>query len=104
MADSPRAVLARIARDAAEADGGVSAMDADARHATSAGGPAVPGVVCVAAPEGGYTLDVHVVARLEDLHALGERLRVSVLDAVAAAGLGGELTGFTVHVEDVVAS
>jgi hypothetical protein len=104
VADSPRAALARMAHDAALADGGVSGLDQGARHTTTAGGHIVPGVVCVAAPEGGYTLDVHVVAGLEDLHALGERLRASVLDAAGAAGLDGELRDFTVHVEDVVAS
>jgi hypothetical protein len=104
VAESPRVMLARLAHDAAVADPGVSALDADKRHAVSAGGHALPGVVCVAAPEGGYTLDVHVVARLEDLHAMGERLRAAVAGGATAAGLDGELRSFTVHVEDVVTS
>jgi hypothetical protein len=106
VADSPRARLARMARDAAEGDAAVSALDGGAggRYATTVDGETVPGVVCVAMPGGGYSVDVHVVAHLEDLHALGERLRRVVLDAATRVGLGDELAGVSVHVEDVVAS
>jgi hypothetical protein len=106
VAESPRARLARMARDAALGDGGVSALAGGpgGRYATTVGDETVPGVVCVAVPEGGYSLDVHVVARLTDLHALGDRLERVVLDAAARVGLADELAAFSVHVEDVVGS
>jgi hypothetical protein len=95
-----------MARAAAAADAAVSALDGGAggRHSTTVGDETVAGVVCVAVPGGGYGVDVHVVAHLADLHALGDRLSRVMRDAATRAGLGDELVGVTVHVEDVVAS
>ncbi len=101
-ATSPRLTLAALARDTALAVDGVVALDAGAGglFVTAGGGARVPGVRCLAAPEGGYDVALRLVCRLVPLHPLAETVRRAV--AAAAAGTHLELATVTITVADVV--
>lgn len=103
MTVSPRLALARLAERAALEDPGVQALDAGpaglrATHTRDGG---VRGVVA-AAVDGGYSLDLHVVALPEDLHALADRVRATVHESALASGVEDRLRSIAVHIEDVV--
>ena len=105
MADSPRLSLARVARDTALADPGVHALDSGLGgvRCTVSGTERVEGVVSAAEGGAGYSLELHVVALPEDLHALGDRLRAGVRHAADDQGLGERLATVSVRGQDVVA-
>ncbi len=64
-------------------------------------GGRLEGVMCIAAPEGGYEVSVRLVAGLVSLHPLGERVRAAVVRAARLAGI--ELAGVSVHFADLAA-
>jgi hypothetical protein len=101
-ATSPRIALAALARDTALAVAGVVALDAGigGLFVTAGGGERVPGVRCLAAPEGGYDVALRLVCRLVPLHPLAETVRRAVATAATAAHL--ELATVTITVADVV--
>jgi hypothetical protein len=67
----------------------------------AADGERLEGVVCVAAPEGGYEVSLRLVAGLVALHPLGERVRAAVIRVARFAGIG--LAGVTIHFADLSA-
>ncbi|HEY3772685.1 MAG TPA: hypothetical protein VGL69_06825 [Solirubrobacteraceae bacterium] len=99
---SPRLALAGLARDTALAIDGVVALDAGTGglFVTAGGGDSVPGVRCLAAPEGGYDVALRLVCRLVPLPALAERVRMAVATAAKTAGLNAATV--TITVADVV--
>jgi uncharacterized alkaline shock family protein YloU len=98
---SPRLALAELARAAALSVAGVVALDAGAGglFVTAGGGERVPGVRCLAAPEGGYDVALRLVCRLVPLHSLAETVRQAVISAASMAQL--ELATVTITVADV---
>jgi len=100
-ARSPRLALAALARDTALAVDGVVALDAGTGglFVTAGGGESIPGVRCLAAPEGGYDLSLRLVCRLVPLPALGERVREAVGLAARSAGLA--LATVTITIADI---
>lgn len=103
MTVSPRLALARLAERAALEDPGVQALDAGpaglrATHTRDGG---VRGVVAAADDGGGFSLDLHVVALPEDLHALADRVRATVRESAAASGVEDQLRSVSVHIEDI---
>jgi hypothetical protein len=104
---SPRLQLARLARSAALGVGGVLALDAgpDGRFAVVSGDERIDGVVCVAVAGGGvggaHAVALRLVCALVPLGPLGERVRVKVREAAAAAGLS--LGSVSVHIAAVAA-
>lgn len=98
---SPRLALAALARDTALAVDGVLALDpgAGGLFVTAGGGERVPGVRCLAAPEGGYDVALRLVCRLVPLPALAERVREAVTLAARVANL--ELATVMITVADV---
>ncbi|HTU29723.1 MAG TPA: hypothetical protein VMF07_10100 [Solirubrobacteraceae bacterium] len=99
---SPRLVLAALVHDTALAVDGVVALDTGpgGLFVTAGGGERVPGVRCLAAPEGGYDVSLRLVCRLVPLPALAERVRAAVVTAATSAGLNAETV--TITVADVV--
>jgi hypothetical protein len=100
--ESDRVRLARAARQAALTVRGVRAMDAGPAGTFMTGvgdGERLPGVTCVAAPEGGYEVSLRLVAGLVALRPLGERVRAAVVRVASFAGI--ELAGVTVHFVDL---
>jgi hypothetical protein len=100
-APSPRVQLAALARDTALAIENVVALDAGAGglFVTAGGGVGVPGVRCLAAPEGGYDVSLRLVCRLVPLPALADRVRAAIVTAAAIAQL--DLATVTITVADV---
>lgn len=100
---SERMRLARSALSAALGVPGVVRADAGTagRFITAGGGERVEGVLCVAAPEGGYELSLRLVCHLVSLPTLGQRVQ----RAVQATGrrLGATIVSVSVHVADVLA-
>lgn len=103
MTDSPRLALARLAEKAALEDPGVHALDSgpSGLRATRSGRESVAGVVCAAVGDGGFSLDLHVVAMPEDLHAMADRVRATVHESAAASGVEDRLRSVSVHVDDI---
>jgi len=101
---SARLALARLALEAALGVAGVVSSDPGVLglRVTDEGGEIVPGVMAAALPDGRYSLDLHLVARLVPLPALAEQVRERVLEAAARATLGERLAEINVYVEDVV--
>jgi hypothetical protein len=99
---SPRLALAALARDTALAIDGVVELDAGPGRlfVTAGGGERVPGVRCLAAPEGGYDVALRLVCRLVPLPALADTVREAVFTAATMAQL--ELATVTITVADVV--
>jgi hypothetical protein len=64
-------------------------------------GERLQGVTCIAAPEDGYEVSLHLVAGLVALHPLGQRVRAAVVRVASFAGI--ELADVTVHFADVTA-
>ena len=104
---SPRLQLARLARSAALGVSGVLALDAgpDGRFAVVSGDERIDGVVCVAVAGGSggdaHDVAVRLVCALVPLTPLGERVRVKVREAAAAAGLS--VGSVSVHIAGVAA-
>jgi hypothetical protein len=98
---SPRLALAALARDTALSVDGVVSLDAGAGglFVTAGGGERVPGVRCLAAPEGGYDVALRLVCRLVPLRPLAETVRQAVVGAATVAHL--ELATVTITVADV---
>ena len=85
MAEAPRVALARLAERAALEDHGVESLN----------------VMSTADAAGGYALDLRVVARPEDLHAMADRVRATVAEAATVEGLVDQIASVSVHVEDL---
>ena len=85
------------------ADEAVVALDAGAGglFVTAGGGHRVPGVRCLAAPEGGYDVALRLVCRLVPLPALADRVRAAVAEAARAADLN--LATVTIILADISA-
>jgi hypothetical protein len=102
LAASARLQLAALARETALAVPGVAELDPGTprTYFTAGAGEIVWGVNCVAAPEGGYDLTLHLVCELVPLRPLGDRVRA----AVAAAASGAEMIAqtVTIRITDVV--
>jgi hypothetical protein len=98
---SPRLALAALARDTALAVEGVVDLDpgVGGLFVTAGGGERVPGVRCLAAPEGGYDLSLRLVCRLVPLPALAERVRQAITIAAKAAQL--QLATVAITIADV---
>ncbi len=77
---SDRVRLAELARQAVLRIAGVTDTDTGpgGRFVTEGDGRRVEGVVCIAAPEGGYELSVRLVCGLVPLPALGQRVQEAV--------------------------
>ena len=102
--ESDRVRLARAARQAALAVRGVRAMDAGSAGTFVTGaddGERLEGVMCIAAPEGGYEVSLRLVAGLVALHPLAHRVRAAVLRVASFAGI--ELASVSVHFADLAA-
>jgi hypothetical protein len=96
--------LARAASQAALTVRGVLAMDAGPAGTFMTGasdGERLNGVICVAAPEGGYDVSLRLVAGLVALRPLGQRVRAAVVRVAGFANL--ELAGVSVHFADIAA-
>ncbi len=100
-APSPRVELAALTRDVALAIEGVVGLDSGAGglFVTAGGGVQVPGVRCVAAPEGGYDVSLRLVCRVVPLPALADGVRAAVVTAAAIAGL--KLATVTITIADI---
>lgn len=105
-ADQPtdRVRLARTALQAAlavpdvvrgEAGGGVPRVTLDVTGR-------LDGVLAIARPDGRYTLELRLVARLVPLHALAEAVRARVQTAAARAGLDASLGEVNVEFADLL--
>ncbi len=102
--ESERVKLARAARQAALTVPGVRAMDAGpaGTFITGAGdGERLEGVMCIAAPDGGYEVSLCLVVGLVALHPLAERVRAAVVRVARFAGIA--LADVTVHFADLAA-
>jgi len=102
---SVRVRLARVALDAALTVDGVLAPDAGprGRHVTVSGATVVRGVGVAAEPEGRYSVDLGLRARLVPLPALADAVRERVTRAARLAGLGEVLGTTNVAFHDLVA-
>ncbi len=103
MEESPRLALARLAERAALEDPAVHSLDSgpSGLKATRSRDGLVGGVVCSAVAGGGFSIDLHVVALPEDLHAMSDRVRATVRESAAASGVEDQVRSVSVHVEDI---
>lgn len=85
------------------ADEAVVALDAGVGglFVTAGGGYRVPGVRCLAAPEGGYDVALRLVCRLVPLPAVADRVRAAVTEAARTAELN--LVTVTITIADLAA-
>jgi hypothetical protein len=80
--------VARLARDAARSlDEVAGATSGGGRWATPDRDGAVEGAIAVARPDGRFDVELHLVARLVPLHALGERIRERIDRDARRAGI-----------------
>jgi hypothetical protein len=95
---SERVRLARLTRRVALGVPGVVGTDAgpDGRWATPDGAERLEGVTCIAAPGGGYEVELRLVCGLVPLHALGAAVRGAVATAARSAQLPVERIDVTV--------
>lgn len=103
-APSPRMQLARVALEAALAVKGVAGAHSGpvALRATVEGRERVAGVVVVAAGDGRYGVELHLVTELVPLQPLAERVRKRVERAASTAGLRDALGAVDITFEDLV--
>ncbi len=97
---SPRVRLARVALDAALSVPDVLGAEAGSHGVRVTAGPAsalLRGVSVTAQADGGYAVDLCLVARMAPLVALGEEVRRRVQASARRDGLGDQLG--TVNVE-----
>jgi hypothetical protein len=102
VTESDRFRLARVARDAALSVPGVVATDPGrtGMFVTLDGAGRVEGVICVAAPEGGYDLSLRLMCAFVSLPALGEAVKAAVRAAAAGSGLAAATV--SVHIAEIV--
>lgn len=102
---SARVRLAALALEAARAVDGVLAADVGphATHITTSGSITVLGVLVVAEPEGRYSIDLGLQARLVPLGALADAVRARVVRSVTRAGLADLIGAVSVTFHDVAA-
>lgn len=100
-AESARMRLARLAHVTALGVPGVIGTDAGegGRIATHERDVRIDGVLCVAAPGGGYEVALRLVCGLVPLHPLAAAVRAAVIRAAAVAGL--PLDRVDVHIATV---
>lgn len=99
MSGSARVRVARLARDAALSVPGVTATHSgrSGRFVTAGDGERLEGVLCAAAPSGGYDVSLRLRCRLVPLRELAEQVK----DAVTEVGAAARLTVARIHVDIV---
>jgi len=102
-ATTPRQEIARLAFEAASRTPGVvgPAPDPARRWSTRYGETMLRGVVCMPVASGGYSVGLHLFARLVPLLPLADEIRGRVERAVKRGGLAGELRRIDVAFEDI---
>jgi len=101
---SDRVRLARVALETALAVPGVVRGEAGPGipRVTADGSELLTGVSAIAQSDGGYAIDLRLVARLVPLRPLADNVRAQVRAAVARAGLAAALESVNVEFDDVV--
>lgn len=101
--ESERLHLAQLAVRAALRIPGVMRTDTGrlGTFVAAGGGRRVEGVICAAAPEGGYEVALQLVCGVVSLPEVGRQVRRAVAISAAAAGIA--VADVSVHVSDVAA-
>jgi hypothetical protein len=102
--ETPRVRLARVAAAATLRCTGVAALDPgrDDRLSTTTAADVIPGVLVAADGEPGRNVvTVHVRARLVELHALADGVRLAVEHTVREHGLSDALGPVRVAITDI---
>lgn len=100
--ESERVRLALLARGAALSVPGVVSADAGPTglFTTAGGDEPVEGVMCVAAPEGGYDVSLRLACLLVPLPALGQRVQSAVEAVGRRAGIS--VASVSVYIAEVI--
>jgi hypothetical protein len=100
-ASSPRMRLARMAHDVAMRTRGVVRPDVGpgGLFVSVGDGQRVEGVICVAAPDGGYEISLRLVCALMPLQPIAEQVRTVVGAKAITAGI--HVTSVNVQVAEV---